>query len=358
MGKENVRFWQNTWLITIFVFLFALVIGLLAWLQLSSYEEGIMEVYALQQDGYVQLVLDQINLERDRATDEIITNILGTLDASTNKYWTLSEQDSLIFVRDVMETNRYRGFSTATYYESDSARAFLSSLQLNRVSHEIIELGSRRFVASGVRFSYRGEQMLITLLTGADAVLDQNDYLNAKINICILAIAELVVLVLSAIGLSALSQKWRKKSRILEKENAQLLATVEKCNDILSKRELYDTRHMLFHADVLQVLLPKLEARDVWPLHFILLSCETDTDQKRFLRDSQIIMDRSYFRFALQPRELLLIGVKLQDAADQAIVAAIREPGIQVTGTLALTRRPAAPLADVFRNFYQERRNC
>ena len=82
-----------------------------------------------------------------------------------------------------METNRYRGFSTATYYESDNARAFLSSLQLNRVSHEIIELGSRRFVASGVRFSYLGEQMMISLLTGADAVLDQNYYLNAKRNI-------------------------------------------------------------------------------------------------------------------------------------------------------------------------------
>ena len=149
--------------------------------------------------------------------------------------------------------------------------------------------------------------------------------------------------------------KGEKMKRHIKKE---LLATVEKCNDILSKRELYDTRHMLFHADVLQVLLPKLETHNVWPLHFILLSCDTDTDQKRFLRDSQIIMDRCYFRFALQPRQLLLIGVKLQDAADQAIVAAIREPGIQVTGTLALTQRPAAPLTDVFRNFYQERRDC
>ena len=357
MRKDKLKFWQNTWIITILVFLFAIVIGYLAWLQLKSYEEGVMEVYALQQDGYVQLVLDQINLEKDRATDEIISNILGTLDASTNKYWTLSERDALIFVRDVMETNRYRGFSTATYYESDAARAFLHSLQLDRVTHDTIELSSRSFVASGVRFAYRGEQMQITLLTSADAVLDQNEYLNAKINISILAIAELTILVLSAIGLTALSQKWRRKSMTLEAENAKLLATVEKCNDILSKRELYDTRRMVFHSDVLQVLLPKLEARSVWPLHFILLSCDTDTDQKRFLRESQVIMDRSYFRFVLQPRELLLIGVKLEDAADQAILAAIREPGIQVTGTLTLKERPAAPLTRVFQDFYQQGRD-
>lgn len=353
-----MKFWQNTWLITIFVFVFVLLVGFLAWLQLSSYEEGIMEVYALQQDGYVQLVLDQINLERGRATEEIISNILGTLDASANKFWTFSEDDSLIFVRDVMETNRYRGFSTATYYESDSARRFLRSLQLNRVTHEIIDISSRRFVASGVRFSYRGEQMLITLLTGADAVLDQNKYLSAKINICILAIVELAVLVLSTIGLTALSQKWRRKSRALEQENTKLLATVEKCNDILNKRELYDTRHMVFQANVLQMLLPKLETHDVWPLHLILLSCDTDTDQKRFLRESQVMMDRSYFRFALRPRQLLLIGVKLEDAAGQAIVAAIREPGIRVSGTLILKQPPDAPLADVIRDFYQERRDC
>lgn len=358
MKKEKIKFWQNTWLITILVFVFALVIGFLAWLQLDNYEQGIMEVYANQQDGYVQLVLDQINLQRDRATDEIITDILGTLDASANKYWTLSEQDSLVFVRDVMETNRYRGFSTATYYESETARAFLNSLQMDRVRHEVIDLGTRRFVASGVRFSYRGEMMQITLITGVDAVLDQNDYLNAKINICILAITELVVLVLSTIGLTALGQMWRTKNQKLQSENTKLLATVEKCNDILSKRELYDTRQMLFQRDVLDLLLPKLETRDAWPLHFILLSCDTDTDQQRFLRDSQIIMDRSYFRFAMKPRELLLIGVKLENAADQAILAAIREPGIQVTGTLSLTERPQTPLAEVFQDFYQARRNA
>lgn len=357
MGKGKTTFWQNTWLITIFVFIFALVIGLLSWLQLDSYEKGIMEVYALQQDGYVQLVLDQINLQKDRATDEIITNILGTLDASSNKYWTLSERDSLIFVRDVMETNRYRGFSTATYYESDSARAFLDSLQLDRVTHEFIEMGTRRFVASGVRFAYRNEILQITLLTGADAVLDQNDYLNAKINICILAIAELVILVLSTIGLTALSQKWRKKSRELQKENAKLLATVEKCNDTIGKRELYDTRQMLFHRDVLEQLLPKLETRNVWPLHFILINCDTDTDQKRFLRDSQILMDRSYFRFAMRPRQLLLIGIKLENAADQAILASIREPGVKVTATLTLKQRPRESLTSVLDEFYQERRD-
>lgn len=78
-----------------------------AW-QISSYDKSVLEIYAGQQDAYVQLVLDQINLQANRSDDEIITEILGSLDSSSGKYWTLSKEQALLFVKDVMETNRYK----------------------------------------------------------------------------------------------------------------------------------------------------------------------------------------------------------------------------------------------------------
>ena len=65
-----------------------LVLGLLF---VHQFENGIIEVCADQQDAYVQLVLDQIYIKDNRDDASIIEEILGTLDASTNKYWTFSK---------------------------------------------------------------------------------------------------------------------------------------------------------------------------------------------------------------------------------------------------------------------------
>ena len=79
---------------TLFFTFIALVIACLAavyaWVLINNYEKGVAEIYAQEQDGYVQLVLDQINLQPENTDEEIIRNILGTLDSSSNRYWTLS----------------------------------------------------------------------------------------------------------------------------------------------------------------------------------------------------------------------------------------------------------------------------
>ena len=55
---------------------FAVVAGLFAYMQISRYESGILEVCATQQDAYVQLVLDQINIKSNRDDEQIIKEIL------------------------------------------------------------------------------------------------------------------------------------------------------------------------------------------------------------------------------------------------------------------------------------------
>ena len=44
----------------------------------------------------------------------MIEKVLSSLDASSNKYWTLSENQELLFVKDVTETNKYKGFRENT----------------------------------------------------------------------------------------------------------------------------------------------------------------------------------------------------------------------------------------------------
>lgn len=113
----------------------SLCAGALAWFQLNRYEAGLVEVCAVQQDSYVQLVLDQIRMRRDQKSRGEIEDILGSMDASSNKYWTFSRGQDMLFVKDVLETNKYKGFTTATYYVSDSARSFLEDIRVDRVSH-------------------------------------------------------------------------------------------------------------------------------------------------------------------------------------------------------------------------------
>ena len=159
---------------------FAIIAGLFAFMQIGRYENGILEVCAEQQDAYVQLVLDQINLKDNRDDEQIIKDILGAMDASSNRYWTFSKDQSMLFVKDVTETNKYKGVNTATYYISDSAKEFLNNLSVNNVIHSYIEINDNRYIASGVMFEYKGDAYRLCLLTEKDVLLDNNAYLGFR----------------------------------------------------------------------------------------------------------------------------------------------------------------------------------
>ncbi len=68
--KSPIKRGVRPWVVTALSLLFVLAVGAVAWFQLSSYEQGILDVYANQQDGYVQLVLDQIWLTEKRGGSE------------------------------------------------------------------------------------------------------------------------------------------------------------------------------------------------------------------------------------------------------------------------------------------------
>lgn len=282
----------------------------LAWREWSKYEEGVLEVYAVQQDGYVQLVLDQINIQDNRENEEIVQNILETLDASSNHYWTLSDTGSLVFVKDVMETNRYKGFTQESYFTSGSAGTFIKNLQKNRVIHDTISIKGQTFVASGVKFTYSGRAYSMCLLTSTGAVLDQNEYLSAKITLTLLIMIALAVMVSGGFGLALMSEHWQKRYEQEKQEREKLFRQVEKMNQLHMKELLFHPRYTAFYPGALPTLLSEMEKKQIWPLDMVLVQCESETARDNFLAVSQIRLDKKVVRVILDEQYVLLLFMR------------------------------------------------
>ncbi len=342
------------WLITAASFLFVIAVGLWGWFQLNTYEKGVLDVYANQQDGYVQLVLEQIRLTEKRGgTESQIEEILATLDASSNRYWTLSRRESLIFVKDVMETNRYQGFTTATYYQTNSAKDFVSRLQMDRVTHETIQIDIHPYIASGAAFSFKGESYRVCLLTNAETVLDHNAYLTAKINLITLALIALVAFVISIHILSYVAGSYRKKYIAAANSNESLLRQMEKLNDALHRDELYDARHTAYTRRALPMIWEKLTGRDAWPLSFLVLRCRSQEEQQQFLQFTQLQMNRKVLRVFLDDGHILLILIRVEGLELEAVKENTAIPGVELTGELTLKEPPEGTLEQCFNSFWE-----
>jgi len=293
------------------VLLFAIFVVGFAGYQIKKYEDSVLDIYADAQDAYVQLVLDQINIAADRTEYEIIEDILGTLDASSNRYWTFSSDEALIFVKDITETNRYKGFTTSTYYVSDEAKQFIEELRTNRVVHEIIPINEKNYIVSGVAFEYNDTMYQMCLLTNPRTVLDHNIYLNARINLCVMIGVVLLLFLLIAIRHILSSQQKEEKLANEKAVNEELRKSVEKLTAALERNRLFDTHLTVFSHQILPMLQEKLEARNVVPYSIFFLQYDTENARKTFLEQSQILLDHRVFRFHDETeKKIILVPVR------------------------------------------------
>ncbi len=340
----------NTWIVTVLSLALVITVGALAWRQMSSYEAGVLDVYASQQDGYVQLVLDQINLNQQRSDKEIITDILGTLDASSRHYWTFSRQDSLIFVRDVLETNRYKGFTETTYFHSESAQSFLERLETNRVIHDTIMIEEVPYVASGVEFTYSGENYKICLLTNAETVLDHNSYLNAKINLIVLSFVLLGIVVISLIFLALLAERSRKQLWRQVDDNVVLRKKITALDEKLKWGELYDPECTAFKSGALPIILKKLEQRQAWPLsiyRYHTLCPAHEVLETSSLKEARLLQ-------VLNGEHELLLFLLERGGADAEKHPLAEIEGVEFLGALHVTEAPEISLEQSYLEFMQE----
>ncbi len=354
-AKTKAKKGPRPWIITAISLAFVILVGVLCWIQMSNYEQGVLDVYATQQDGYVQLVLEQVQLVEKRGGDEAqIEEILATLDASTSRYWTLSRQSSLVFVKDVMETNRYQGFTTASYYQTVSAKEFMDALEQDRVTHDTIQIGSQSYIASGARFTFRSVPYRVCLLTNAYTILDHNAYLTAKINLYTLALIVLCAFVVCIEILSFLAGHYRRKYYAEAADNRALRLQTEKLNDALHKEDLYDARRTAYTAKALPMLWEKLEGKDPWPLTFLLLRCNGQEAQRQFLQFTQLQMNHKVLRAFWDENHILLILLRVEPLELSAVRENIRVPGVWIVGEQTLTQHPQEEsLAACFEQFVE-----
>ena len=278
--------------------------------QMKRMEQGVLDVCATQQDAYVQLVLDQINLKQNRNNEEIVVDILGTLDASTNKYWTFSCEEDMIFVKDVLETNKYKGFTTSTYYSSESASDFLKELYLNKVTHGDIEIQDKQYIASGVVFMYGGNEYRLCLLTNRSVLLDNNMFLGAKTGLMTLALSMILLMVLLALGWAYVKEQCSNNRKKAKETIAELNTRLTRMDEYVQGKVLRDMRNNVWAKEALPEFIKKIKERCMTPITFVYLYCADKQSYIQLIRECRYLAGKNVLRFQVEERGLLLLFVK------------------------------------------------
>lgn len=301
--------------ITTAVLIFAIIISVFGFYQMNKYNDSVLDIYAKQQDAYVKLVLDQINLYSDRSDDEIISEILGSLNSSAKEYWTLSKNEQFLYVKDVTETNRYKGFTNENYYLSDSAKEFIDNLATNRVTHAKIDIDGEQYVASGTEFAYRNAQYKICLLTYDKVVLDSNSFLQARVTICVVIFVLVLVFLITAMSFTTVLDKKTAKIKSMEEHIKKQNLTIEELEDRMAIESSYNALDNVFHGKTLESFLEKLQKRGVAPITLVFVKKSKKLDTEGMIRRINRKTGKKYLKFNLKPEIFLFLYPKA--AADE-----------------------------------------
>lgn len=215
----------------------AIVLGAaaLCWWQLAHYEDNLIGIFAEQQDQYVELAVDQIKTGK-KDDKEIVDNVLESIAGSNTQYWTLTKDGDFLFVKDVTDSNRYRGLPSKTYYDSQQAQDFVAGLTRGEVQHAVIRIGDKDYIASGTEFKHAKATYRICLLTGKTVVIDHNAYLSARVNLATTIGVILALFVVGAIVMALHNDNKTKRLKESEADTARLREDVERLGDQLMGR--------------------------------------------------------------------------------------------------------------------------
>lgn len=320
--------------------------------ELNSYEKSVLEIYAAQQDAYVQLVLDQINLQPERTDEEIIDDILGAVDGSDQKYWTLSSEGTILYVKDITETNRYKGFTTPSFYTSDSASRFVEGLSLNQVTHKIVQMEDTDYVASGTIFDYNKEQYTVCLLTNESFILDNNDFLTVKITMWIYLGILLVLLLLITMILVYMLEKRERRIAELNENMEVMYREREELEREISFMDSFHSRWSLFEENMMPEFIRKLHERNVCPVTMTLITCKDIAARNEFLEQAQLLLDEKVLRFTDGECGVRLVFVQYDGKEASQMLE--RVSGVSVNEMYTYGNEPdKGTLLDVFERFME-----
>lgn len=278
-------------LITVGVVLLAALFSAFAFWQIYNYEQGVAELYAQEQDGYVEIVARQINLYGDIAGDEFVEETIQMLDSTSQRYWTLDNSEYFLFVKSISETNVYKTFSTDTFYNTQSAQDFLASLRKGEVTHAIITLEGYKYVASGIIFEYNDTEYRLCLLTDYDVMLTNNAYLSSKLYLLIDFIIIIALLAIAVIYFMAKLIDARKKVENIKNVNVELNNYIDYLDNVVMGRNQHA---IITGSSRILRLVRRIDERQVYPCSFVRVKLETEnmmnfhTVNGKFLGDNVV----------------------------------------------------------------------
>lgn len=271
MNKTNYK--KTLILITAGVIAFAALLSAFAMWQIYNYEQGVAELYAQEQDGYVEIVARQINLYGDIAGDEFVEETIQMLDSTSQRYWTLDNSEYFLFVKSISETNVYKTFSTDTFYNTQSAQDFLATLKKGDVTHSIITLEGCKYVASGIIFEYNGTEYRLCLLTDYDIMLTNNAYLSSKLYLLIDIILMIALLAIAVIYFTVKLIDARKKVDSTKRVNTELNTYIDYLDNVVMGR---NQKSIITGEGKILRLLHRIDERKVYPCTFVRVNLETE----------------------------------------------------------------------------------
>lgn len=316
-------------IIIILAWLLAIIVVLFGRFFLKQYENSILSIYAEQQDGYVEIINKQINLQADRSNYDIIQNILGTLDNSDKTYWTMEADQSVVYVKNVIETNKYKGVSPATVFNTSSARKFLKDLSTNRTVHAYINLNGEKYVASGSLFSYNGKEYGLCLLTDESVILDNNTYLMAKTAIQILWVIIICMFIMITIIAVILLQRQNSIIRSKQDQITTLNLKLDAINKEQKLKDMFGAKWNVYQDVMLQRFIDTFENKDLDRIVFCHVIFQDDEERDIFLQETVGRFDEEILKFYQGDNGLVLLFVRytLEEAenAMQRLESAYKE---------------------------------
>lgn len=259
--------------VTIGVLFIAFLMAAFAWWEIFNYEQGVAELYAQEQDGYVEIVARQIERYGDVAGDKFVEDTIEMLDSTSQRYWTLDNTQYFLFVKSISDTDIYKTFSTDTFYNTQSAQNFLQTLVKGQVKHSIIRLEGFKYVASGIIFEYAGTEYRLCLLTDYDVMLTNNAYLSSKLYLLIDVILMIALVVISCIFFAIRLSGERKKLHDITEVNTQLNRYIDFLDNAVMGR---NSTAIITGEGKIMHLIHRMEERKIYPCTFVDVKLETD----------------------------------------------------------------------------------
>ena len=223
----------------------------------------------------------------------------------------------MLFVKDVLETNRYKGVSADTYYNARQAADFMNGLGLNKVEHSVISLDNKTYLVSGVMFKYAGQDYRLCLMTEKSVLLDDNTYLEIKVQMETFVVVILLALVLVA---SIYALRIRQLSFKLDEKEADIRSlsmSLSKVNEKLMDKDLHDTHNNVWRQKAIVPFMKKLIE-------------ENKESRNKFLGRAVYVLDRDVIRFEYGESDIILLAVNVSEAQLKYNLGVLEDKDVKV----------------------------